>query len=165
MTTQLLNPDSLVTIPVYQPDKRIVSVHVLRSEAEALGRIRVFAASRPLEENCPKPIILPPHEGAITRRRCIQIAAWASQIDRETILSPVRKGGAAKARQIAYWLIRRFCGSTLNEIGQAFGGKDHTAVLHGVRRVNAVIAHMDLDGLSPEDIARALWTADWSTAR
>ncbi|MBX3088127.1 MAG: hypothetical protein KF742_06525 [Cryobacterium sp.] len=165
MTTQLLNNDSLVTIPVYQTDKRIVPVQVLRSHAEALERIRIFAAPKPLEESRPNPIILPPHQGPMTRRRCVQIASWASQIDRETLQGPTRKGGAARARQIAYWLILQFCGATLNEIGQALGGKDHTTVLHGVRRVNAVVARLQLDGLSPEGFAQILWDADWRRAR
>ncbi|WP_366520183.1 helix-turn-helix domain-containing protein [Chelatococcus sp.] len=101
----------------------------------------------------------------MTRRRCVQIASWVVQIDRETLISPTLKWRTAKARQIGYWLTHRFCGATLNEIGQTFGGRDHTSVLHGIRRVNAVVAHLNLDGLSPEGIAQVLWDADWSAAR
>lgn len=41
----------------------------------------------------------------------------------------------AEARQIVYALIRFRTDMSLEEIGQAFGGRDHTTVLHGVRAV------------------------------
>lgn len=38
-------------------------------------------------------------------------------------------------RQEAYWLAQRITGKSLPEIGRAFGGRDHTTVLHGIRAV------------------------------
>ncbi|CAH1657681.1 Chromosomal replication initiator protein DnaA (modular protein) [Hyphomicrobiales bacterium] len=165
MTTQMLRADPFVTIPVCGSDGRVVPARVRRSTAEALAHIRLFAAPAPQQENVPEPIILIPHEGPMTRRRCVQIASWVSQIDRETLISPTLKGRTAKARQIGYWLTHRFCGATLNEIGQTFGGRDHTSVLHGVRRASSVIASLKLDGLSPEGFAQVLWDTDWRATR
>ena len=41
----------------------------------------------------------------------------------------------ANARQIAMYLIRRMTKMTLSDIGREFGGKDHTTVLHSLRKV------------------------------
>ena len=40
-----------------------------------------------------------------------------------------------EARQVVYALIRIRTDMSLEEIGLAFGGRDHTTVLHGVRAV------------------------------
>src|SRR5688572_8169073 len=47
---------------------------------------------------------------------------------------PSRRMSVASARQVAYYLAR--CrGLTMTDIGRHFGGRDHTTVLHGVRKV------------------------------
>ena len=42
-------------------------------------------------------------------------------------------------RQVAMYLCRRLTGKSLPEIGKAFGGKDHTTVIHACRAVEARI--------------------------
>lgn len=42
-------------------------------------------------------------------------------------------------RQIAMFLVRELTSFSLPEIGQAFGGKDHTTVLHAVKKIKADI--------------------------
>jgi len=43
-------------------------------------------------------------------------------------------------RQVAMFLCRRLTEASLPEIGRAFGGRDHTTVLHAVERIEQVIA-------------------------
>ena len=38
------------------------------------------------------------------------------------------------------WLCRKFTSRSLPEIGRAFGGRDHTTVLHAVRKIDALVA-------------------------
>ncbi len=45
----------------------------------------------------------------------------------------------ALPRQIAMYLARQLTHSSLAEIGRAFGGKDHTTVLHAVDKIEAVL--------------------------
>lgn len=45
----------------------------------------------------------------------------------------------ALARQIAMYLVRRHTNMGLREIGASFGGRDHTTVLHGYRRIEAAL--------------------------
>lgn len=55
----------------------------------------------------------------------------------EALRGPSRKG--AEARQVAMFLAREMLDLTLAEIGRQFGGRDHSTVLHAVRRVGAAI--------------------------
>jgi len=50
-----------------------------------------------------------------------------------------RSPGVALPRQVAMYLARQLTHASLAEVGRAFGGKDHTTVLHAVARVRALI--------------------------
>lgn len=62
-------------------------------------------------------------------------AAWRTTP--EALRGPSRKG--AEARQVAMFLARDLLDLTLAEIGKQFGGRDHSTVLHAVRRVTAAL--------------------------
>jgi len=50
-----------------------------------------------------------------------------------------RTRAVAFPRQIAMYLARKLTHDSLGEVGRAFGGKDHTTVLHAVARIQALI--------------------------
>lgn len=54
------------------------------------------------------------------------------------LLSKKRSRSIARPRQIAMALAKELTNHSLPEIGDAFGGRDHTTVLHGCRRVAAL---------------------------
>lgn len=54
------------------------------------------------------------------------------------LLSKRRSRSVARPRQIAMALAKDLTSHSLPEIGDAFGGRDHTTVLHGCRRVAAL---------------------------
>ncbi|MDA2920373.1 chromosomal replication initiator protein DnaA [Desulfobacterota bacterium AH_259_B03_O07] len=45
----------------------------------------------------------------------------------------------AKPRQIAMFFARRYTGASFTEIGEKFGGKDHSTVIHAVRKIESLI--------------------------
>ena len=51
------------------------------------------------------------------------------------MLGPKRLRSFARPRQIAMYLCKQLTTRSLPEIGRRFGGRDHTTVMHGVRRV------------------------------
>ena len=55
-----------------------------------------------------------------------------------------RPAHIARARQIAMYLAKELTQKSFPEIGEAFGGRDHTTVMHAVKRV-AEIRHHDQD--------------------
>jgi len=52
-------------------------------------------------------------------------------------------------RQIAMFLCKKFAGSSFPEIGEKFGGKDHTTVIHAVRKIESLIKE---NGKIKEDV-------------
>jgi chromosomal replication initiator protein len=55
------------------------------------------------------------------------------------LLSQRRHRAVARPRQAAMWLCRHTTKFSLPQIGQAFGDRDHTTVLHAVRMVDALL--------------------------
>lgn len=60
------------------------------------------------------------------------------------ILSQRRTAAIVHARQVIMWLMKRDTLCSLPEIGRAFGGKDHTTILHGVRKIQAKVDRGEL---------------------
>jgi len=54
------------------------------------------------------------------------------------LLSKRRTRSIARPRQVAMALAKELTNHSLPEIGDAFGGRDHTTVLHGCRRIEAL---------------------------
>ncbi len=51
------------------------------------------------------------------------------------LIGPKRLRTFARPRQVAMWLAKELTSRSLPEIGRKFGGRDHTTVMHGVRRI------------------------------
>ena len=45
----------------------------------------------------------------------------------------------ARPRQIAMYLAKQLTPRSLPEIGRRFGGRDHTTIMHGVRRIEELM--------------------------
>ncbi len=52
------------------------------------------------------------------------------------LLSARRAREVARPRQVAMWLAKRLTPRSLPEIGRRFGGRDHTTVMHAVKRID-----------------------------
>jgi chromosomal replication initiator protein len=77
----------------------------------------------------------------------------------DQLLSPSRAAPVAWPRQVAMYLSRELTDQTLPAIGRAFGGRNHTTVLHACRRTAERIA-TDRDAYDAvrrltEDLGRA----------
>jgi chromosomal replication initiator protein len=55
----------------------------------------------------------------------------------------------ARPRQVAMYLSKQLTSRSLPEIGRAFGGRDHTTVMHAVRKVEELVK---LDTAFAEDV-------------
>lgn len=54
------------------------------------------------------------------------------------LISERRNRSIARPRQAAMWLCKQLTTRSLPDIGRRFGGRDHTTVLHAVRRIEAL---------------------------
>ena len=65
------------------------------------------------------------------------------------MIGPKRLRCYARPRQIAMYLCKQMTSRSLPEIGRRFGGRDHTTVMHGVRRIEEL---KQSDGQIAEDL-------------
>ena len=65
------------------------------------------------------------------------------------IIGPKRLRSYARPRQVAMYLCKHLTSRSLPEIGRRFGGRDHTTVMHGVRRIEEL---KSTDGQIAEDV-------------
>jgi chromosomal replication initiator protein len=69
----------------------------------------------------------------------LRIVAKHSSVTRSDLLSSRRTANVVRPRQIAMYLAKTLTLRSLPEIGRRFGGRDHTTVLHAVRKIDANI--------------------------
>lgn len=65
------------------------------------------------------------------------------------MIGPKRVRTYARPRQVAMYLSKHLTSRSLPEIGRRFGGRDHTTVIHGVRRIEEL---KQKDGQIAEDL-------------
>ena len=59
-----------------------------------------------------------------------------SRVKENDIVGKSRRMEIAEARQVSMYLCRDIMGTSLNNIGMFFGGRDHTTVMHALKTVN-----------------------------
>ncbi|GLS23359.1 chromosomal replication initiator protein DnaA [Labrys miyagiensis] len=84
-----------------------------------------------------------------------RIVAKHYNVSRADILSLRRTATVVKPRQVAMYLAKSLTPRSLPEIGRRFGGRDHTTVLHAVRKIEGLVGRDS--GLAEEvDLLRRL---------
>ena len=88
--------------------------------------------------------ILRPHLACNDRRVTVdqiqKAVAEHYQLKQADLISERRARAVARPRQAAMWLAKQITTRSLPDIGRRFGGRDHTTVLHAVRRIEALKA-------------------------
>lgn len=69
-----------------------------------------------------------------------KLVASHYNISRADILSSRRTANVVRPRQIAMYLSKTLTLRSLPEIGRRFGGRDHTTVLHAVRKIEELVS-------------------------
>jgi len=69
--------------------------------------------------------------------------------------SPRRARAVARPRQIAMYLAKQLTARSLPEIGRKFGGRDHTTVMHAVKKVEELM-QQDTDFAEEVDLLRRM---------
>ncbi len=78
---------------------------------------------------------------AVTIADVMRLVAERSHVTVDQLKSKKRTQDLALARQVAMYLARERVGASLNQIGQAFGNRDHTTVLHACQKIHHVCSH------------------------
>ena len=69
----------------------------------------------------------------------LRIVSRHYKVPRNELLSSRRSRDVVRPRQIAMYLAKSLTSRSLPEIGRRFGGRDHTTVLHSVRKVEQMM--------------------------
>ena len=121
------------------------SIHALEG---ALTRVRAFASltQQPITMSLVEHVLSnlyaasPAIDRATARLSVEQIQAATSsalELSQTDLSSPKRARQVVYARQVAMYLCRELTDLSLPAIGQRFGGRDHTTVLHAHRQMRA----------------------------
>jgi chromosomal replication initiator protein len=70
-----------------------------------------------------------------------RVVARQYNVSRADLLSSRRTANVVRPRQVAMYLAKVLTLRSLPEIGRRFGGRDHTTVLHAVRKIEALAGH------------------------
>ena len=68
-----------------------------------------------------------------------RVVARQYNVSRADLLSSRRTANVVRPRQIAMFLAKTLTLRSLPEIGRRFGGRDHTTVLHAVRKIEGLV--------------------------
>ncbi len=74
-----------------------------------------------------------------TADRIIAVTAEHFNTTPSDLIGPSRKQPLARSRQIAMYLCRENTELSLPKIGKAFGGRDHTTVIHAVNKIQTLM--------------------------
>jgi chromosomal replication initiator protein len=74
----------------------------------------------------------------------------------DDMVSAARSARLAVPRQIAMYLAREFASGSLHEIGAAFGGRNHTTVVHACAQVSRRAADDDNFGAQLSTLRQAI---------
>jgi chromosomal replication initiator protein len=70
-----------------------------------------------------------------------RIVARQYNVSRSDLLSSRRTANVVRPRQVAMYLAKTLTLRSLPEIGRRFGGRDHTTVLHAVRKIENLVGN------------------------
>jgi len=114
----------------------------IRELEGALNRVIVYQKinNKPPDINIVKSLLGKIIKGGrkkITHKKIISTVAEFYGLTEKDIIIPSRKKEIVKPRQIAMYLLRRELNSSFSFIGERFGGKDHTTVIHSCEKINS----------------------------
>ncbi|MCB9959320.1 MAG: chromosomal replication initiator protein DnaA [Rhodospirillaceae bacterium] len=137
-------------LPVQAPDKVLeflahrLSANVRELEG-ALNRLAAHAelVGRPITLDSTQELladVLRASDRRVTIDEIQKAVAGHFHIKVSDMHSARRARAVARPRQVAMWLAKQLTPRSLPEIGRKFGGRDHTTVMHAVRRIDELSA-------------------------
>ncbi|MCL5435683.1 MAG: chromosomal replication initiator protein DnaA [Patescibacteria group bacterium] len=81
-------------------------------------------------------LIAQPKKRGLTAKKIMETVAGFYNVTSEDLVKQSRKKEFVKPRQIAMFLIRKELETSLPTIGEYFGGRDHTTVIHAIDKID-----------------------------
>ncbi len=75
----------------------------------------------------------------VSPQRIVAAVCDHFRLQQEKLLGIRRSADLVKARQVLMYLLRKEVGMSLDEIGQMIGGRDHSTIIYGIRKLEKII--------------------------
>ncbi len=117
----------------------------IRELEGALNRLMVYCQlnnTRPTIEQVKSilvNVITPPKKRGVSAKKIIEVVSDFYNVTTEDLLKQSRKKEYVNPRQIAMYIIRKELETSLPSIGEFFGGRDHTTVIHAIDKIERII--------------------------
>jgi len=100
--------------------------------------------------------LIPQTENEIPPPLILEETAKYFTLSTADLMSKSRSRPLTQARHIAMYLTRECTGLSLVKIGEIFGGRDHTTVLHGIKKVEDEMRARDATFRQVQDLTRII---------
>jgi chromosomal replication initiator protein len=105
----------------------------------AHSKLNATAVTLEMAEREVRDLIRPQEPRRVKIEDIQRVVARQYNVSRSDLLSSRRTANVVKPRQVAMYLAKIMTLRSLPEIGRRFGGRDHTTVLHAVRKIEALV--------------------------
>ncbi|RYX93925.1 MAG: chromosomal replication initiator protein DnaA [Bradyrhizobiaceae bacterium] len=105
----------------------------------AHSKLNATAVTLEMAEREVRDLIRPMEPKRIKIEDIQRVVARQYNVSRSDLLSSRRTANVVRPRQVAMYLAKTLTLRSLPEIGRRFGGRDHTTVLHAVRKIEALV--------------------------
>ncbi len=92
-----------------------------------------------LEGSNPIPVPVTSPSGRPTLSRILTVVSAFYELPRSDLISCSRRRRIVRPRQVAMALARELTTNSTSRIGQRFGGKDHSTVIHAIRKIATLV--------------------------
>jgi len=115
----------------------------------AANKLNGHPVTMEMAERAVRDLIRPQEPKRVKIEDIQRTVARQYNVSRADLLSSRRTANVVRPRQIAMYLAKTLTLRSLPEIGRRFGGRDHTTVLHAVRKIEGLV---DSDAALAEEI-------------
>jgi chromosomal replication initiator protein len=105
----------------------------------AQNKLTGHAVTMEMAERAVRDLIRPQEPKRVKIEDIQRTVALQYNVSRSDLLSSRRTANVVRPRQIAMYLAKTLTLRSLPEIGRRFGGRDHTTVLHAVRKIEGLV--------------------------
>jgi chromosomal replication initiator protein len=154
-----VQPDAAQLIAANISDTRAIEGFLRRLATEAATRatppnselVASLLSIKPQAETAPKQL------RRIPAQELLDVIATQFGVKSTAIKGPKRDRPIARPRQVFMYLCRTELGLTLDDIGGAIGGRDHTTIMHGVETITRELSTNERLREQVEGIKQQLW--------
>src|SRR5438477_558747 len=142
---RVLHPTFDVPLPVLEYLARTIT-HNGRDLEGAINRLLAHntlsghAVTLEMAEREVRDLVRPQEPRRVKIEDIQRVVARQYNVSRSDLLSSRRTANVVRPRQVAMYLAKTLTLRSLPEIGRRFGGRDHTTVLHAVRKIETLVS-------------------------